>query len=103
LEAKDRGGNWRPIEYQPWYTCGNSYHRVGVTPGHGWAFEIPLPTGGFKTQVRWRYRSQGVEHTSNALATTIPATRFELAPEIKAANKIKFDGDFPFLVPTSFP
>lgn len=62
-----------------------------------------MPTGKLKTQVRWRYRSQGVEHASNAAATTIPATRFELAPEMRAANKIKFDGDFPYLVPISFP
>lgn len=103
LEAKDKGGNWRPIEFQPWYTCGNSYHRVGLSPGHGWTFDIPMPTGKLKTQVRWRYRSQGVEHASNAVATTIPATRFELAPEMRAANKIKFDGDFPYLVPISFP
>jgi len=102
LEAKDKGGNWIPIEFQPWYTCGNSYHRVGVTPGHGWTFDAPVPTGNLKTQVRWRYRSRGIEHTSNPVSTTIPARRFELEPSVRASNAIKFDGDFPYLVPT-FP
>lgn len=103
LEAKDTGGNWRPIEYQPWYTCGNSYHRVGLPSGQGWTFTVPVPPGNLKTQVRWRHQRRGETIYSNSLATTIPSTRFDLEPAVRAKSKVRYDGDFPFLVPHSFP
>lgn len=101
LEAKDSRGVWRPIEYKPWYTCGNSYHRVQLPAGMGWSFEREVPTGDLKTSVRWRFTGPD-ELISNEVASTIPSTRFELEPKSKSEWKLHEGWGYPVLVPNSF-
>lgn len=99
LEAKDMQGNWQPIEYKHWYSCGNSYHRVALQTGYGWKWEVKLPAGEFQTRVRWRYEtSEGVRY-SNEITAKIPAHRFELPAEVAKQYKLAKTFKYPALVP----
>lgn len=52
IQAKDKHGNWRDIEYLPSSWCGNSYHSLFLPPEYYWEFVIPKYTGEFKTKLR---------------------------------------------------
>lgn len=52
LQAQDKNGNWRDIEYQPNSWCGNSYHHVYLPAGYQWTFAVPQYTGTLKTHIR---------------------------------------------------
>lgn len=52
-EAIDPHGSWKPIEYLPQSDCGNSHHRVFLSPGAFWAFPAPRYNGAVKTQLRF--------------------------------------------------
>jgi len=53
-EARDAAGNWRAIEYLPSSWCGNSYHRVILSPGEEWRFKAPKYIGVMKTRLRFK-------------------------------------------------
>lgn len=52
LQAQDKNGTWRDIEYAPTSWCGNSYHEIELLPGNYWQFTIPRYHGGIKTNIR---------------------------------------------------
>ncbi len=52
IQAKDKEGNWRDIEYLPSSWCGNSYHSLFLPEDHIWEFTIPKYDGGFQTKLR---------------------------------------------------
>jgi hypothetical protein len=52
IQAKDRKGEWKDIEYLPSSWCGNSYHSLFLPPDHYWKFTIPVYEGEFKTKLR---------------------------------------------------
>lgn len=52
IQAKDKNGLWKDIEYLPGSWCGNSYHTLFLPPDHHWEFVIPVYEGEFKTQLR---------------------------------------------------
>ncbi|HXB13702.1 MAG TPA: hypothetical protein VNZ45_17065 [Bacteroidia bacterium] len=52
LQAKDRLGNWKDIEYIPHSWCGNSYHTLYLAKKEYWQFDIPIYQGEIKTQIR---------------------------------------------------
>jgi hypothetical protein len=54
LQAKDRKGKWRDIEYLPSSWCGNSYHTLYLAGKEYWQFKVPLYNGEFKTKIRAR-------------------------------------------------
>jgi hypothetical protein len=47
-------GEWKPIEYLPSSSCGNSYHDVYLKQNEYWEFEIPKFTGKIKTKLRYK-------------------------------------------------
>ena len=102
LEAKDAKGEWKPIEYLPWYTCGNSYHRVQLPPGHGWKWSVTIPQGLVKTSVRWHYKFGKDEVVSNEVQTSIPSQRFRLDAKLREKNEIRTDWGSPTLMPKNF-
>ncbi len=53
MEAMDRDGRWRPIEYLPSSGCGNSYHRVFLPHNHSWEFIAPKFEGRWDTKLRF--------------------------------------------------
>lgn len=52
LQAQDKNGEWRDIEYLPNSWCGNSYHTVELEPNAFWSFTIPNYRGEFQTKIR---------------------------------------------------
>jgi hypothetical protein len=52
IQAKDKNGNWRDIEYLPSSWCGNSYHTVYLRPNEYWDFNMPVYFGVLKTKLR---------------------------------------------------
>lgn len=102
LEAKDKAGRWKPIEYHYWYSCGNSYHRVATLPGRGWRFEVSVPTGKHPTVVRWRMADFEREYfVSNEVAASIPIERFDLGPKLQKESALQTKWVVPTLMPKS--
>ncbi|MCE3283569.1 MAG: repeat-containing protein, partial [Chitinophagaceae bacterium] len=58
LQAKDKQGQWRDIEYLPSSWCGNSYHQLFLGPAEHWKFVIPEYEGEFATLIRAKLRYQ---------------------------------------------
>lgn len=52
LQAKDKHGIWRDIEYLASSWCGNSYHQLYLPSNHYWSFKFPIYEGRFKTKFR---------------------------------------------------
>lgn len=52
LQALDRDGKWRDIEYLPSSWCGNSYHQITLAPGFFWQFNLPKYEGEYETMIR---------------------------------------------------
>jgi hypothetical protein len=74
-EAQDEIGFWREIEFRPdlGTSCGNSFHRVLLSPGQYWQFAAPLYQGSFKTKIRCRLDPTGQPR----FASTIYSNEFE--------------------------
>ncbi len=52
LQAQDKNGTWRDIEYLPSSWCGNSYHQLYLPSRFQWLFTVPEYTGTRKTKIR---------------------------------------------------
>lgn len=52
MQAIDKKGIWRDIEYSPQSWCGNSYHTVVLPENSMWEFTSPVYHGGQKTKLR---------------------------------------------------
>ena len=52
LQAQNKDGNWKDIEYMPNSWCGNSYHQIKLEPNAFWDFVIPNYQGEFSTKIR---------------------------------------------------
>jgi hypothetical protein len=57
-EARDQGGDWKPIENLPTSFCGNSYHSAYLPPGHYWEFRAPVYFGSMKTKLRYHLQAK---------------------------------------------
>jgi hypothetical protein len=89
LQAKDKDGKWKDIEYLPSSWCGNSYHMVYLPPNNYWRFIIPVYDGKVKTQLRavLSYKSsiEGDEQIiySNEFSGSINPGQFSRIPSYK--------------------
>lgn len=52
LQALDKDGEWRDIEYLPGSWCGNSYHQLYLPSHYFWKFAVPEYKGTLKTRIR---------------------------------------------------
>jgi len=52
MQAQDKSGIWRDIEYLPSSWCGNSYHTVTLPPLQYWSFVAPVYDGAIATRLR---------------------------------------------------
>ncbi|HEY1053972.1 MAG TPA: WG repeat-containing protein, partial [Emticicia sp.] len=52
VQALDKKGVWRDIEYLPNSWCGNSYHTLSLKPDEYWEFKSPAYKGDFQTKLR---------------------------------------------------
>ncbi len=69
IQALDKSGEWKDIEYLPSSWCGNSYHSLFIPPNHSWDFVVPKYEGEFKTKLRakLRYKSKRDQKESEIL------------------------------------
>lgn len=58
-EALDEYQQWRPIEYLDRGFCGNSSHRVFLSPGQYWRFSVPVYAGDMRRPMRFRLSLPG--------------------------------------------
>ena len=52
VQALDRHGNWKDIEYLPRAWCGNSYHTLSLEANQAWELATAIYTGSFNTKLR---------------------------------------------------
>ena len=52
IQALDKCGDWKNIEYLPRSSCGNSYGSTTLNSKHYWLFSTPKYEGDFKTKLR---------------------------------------------------
>lgn len=52
MQALDKAGQWKDIEYCPQSWCGNSYHTLHLPAAHYWEFTVPEYEGALKTKLR---------------------------------------------------
>jgi hypothetical protein len=79
LEAL-RDGKWHAIEIGETGGCGVCYHKTTLLAGEQWTYQRPLPKGDFRTRIRFAYWHDRKRVYSNEIETTIPSTKFDLAP-----------------------
>ncbi|HMS54406.1 MAG TPA: hypothetical protein PKA27_03310 [Fimbriimonadaceae bacterium] len=99
LEAKNSKGEWAPIEYHPWYTCGNSYHNVQLPAGKSWAFFSPMLYGNFRTQIRWQLAGPGPDLISNEIQWDLNPERLTLPSDLAKTHFIEMGWKVPTLRP----
>jgi hypothetical protein len=62
MQAQDKNGVWKDIEYLPSSWCGNSYHTLFLAPNELWEFSTPVYQGEFKTKIRAQLIYKKVKH-----------------------------------------
>lgn len=65
MQALDREGNWKDIDYLPSSWCGNSYHVLSLEPGAYWKFVIPKFEGEIPTKLRIQLEYIDALHPKN--------------------------------------
>lgn len=62
LQAQDKDGNWRDIQYLMGSWCGNSYHSLHLPPDMQWDFKVPEFDGVLETKLRAKleYKTRNV-------------------------------------------
>lgn len=93
-EARDKNGNWQPVEYFFNDRCGNSFDEFALAPHYVLNFELPRYTGTFKTKMRLCIRlDNGLFAFSNEWPAYINERQFE-KPKEALDKDIKIFYDF---------
>lgn len=75
-EAKNKEGQWKPIEYWQYSTCGNSYLSEKVKSNGILKTESKAYTGNFKTEVRFKLLNDNKVYYSNSVVGFINVSQF---------------------------
>lgn len=90
-EAKDVLGQWKPIEFRMRSDCGNSYHRVCLSAGRAWTWDVASSTGSMKTSTRFVLYLGDKRLMSPELITSLNPSIFEL-PDQLSGYQLNPDG-----------
>ena len=82
-EAKDINGNWKPIEYWRFSTCGNSYGSEKIDSEKVIKTESRKYSGNFKTEIRFKLLEDNEVFYSNSLICNINSSLFKISDEVK--------------------
>ena len=82
-EAKDKNGEWKPIEYWRYSTCGNSYFSDKLEPNGIIKTSSKSYKGTFKTEIRYKLLQNGKNYYSNSLICKIDISQFDLSEKVK--------------------
>jgi hypothetical protein len=89
LQAQDKKGEWRDIEYLPGSWCGNSYHHVYLPSRYQWMFVVPEYAGTLRTKIRAALgyqtglRSDEQWLYSNEIEGSVNPDQFDKMPKYK--------------------
>ena len=77
-EAIDKKGNWKPIEFWGFSTCGNSYDRkINFNSNQIIELDSPKYKGDFSTKIRFKLRLNNKIYYSNPLYSKINISKFQ--------------------------
>jgi hypothetical protein len=82
IQAMNKLGEWKSIQYLPNSWCGNSYHKLYLPSGTYWNFATPVFKGRYKTKLRiyliYKESPQGKDEIvySNEIYGSINAGQF---------------------------
>lgn len=106
IEAKDRTGVWRPIEYVSRPTsCTSTIGFIKIHPKEFCLLALPLFRGDFKTQIRVKLKNQHSILISEAFPGYINEDQFKFKPDswLKRALNESTQNQFPFWFLGSIP
>lgn len=77
-EAVDEKGKWKPIEFQGFSTCGNSYDRkINFNSNQIIELDSQKYKGNFSTKIRFKLRLNSQIYYSNSLPAKINISKFQ--------------------------
>lgn len=95
-EAKDKDGNWQPLEYWVYSGCGNSYFSpLSLESGKCVLVPIKRYTGNFKTEIRLKFKYDRTIFYSEPFEGTISES--QLRKETEKVNGILYRGPASYL------
>lgn len=80
-EAKNKNGEWKPIEYWNYSWCGNSYLSENIESQKIIKTETKKYNGTFETDIRFKFLINSEVFYSNQLKCKIDITQFEIPKE----------------------
>ncbi|XLS27953.1 hypothetical protein ACJD0Z_12175 [Flavobacteriaceae bacterium M23B6Z8] len=81
-EAKNKKGDWKPIEYWEYSWCGNSYLRDKLEPNGILKTESKVYNGNFETQIRFKLLNDDKVYYSNPMVGFVNLLQFEIPNDI---------------------
>lgn len=88
-EAKDKNGEWKPIEYWQYASCGNSYLSNKLEPNGILKTESIAYNGNFKTEIRFKLLNEKKIYYSNYIIGRINESQFKIPKDIKTKWPIR--------------
>ncbi len=77
IEAKDKNGNWSPVQFWPKSGCGNSYYSKYLFPDNTLLFTVDNNFGNQKTNMRLRLHGNDTIYVSNEFEGTVDESIFD--------------------------
>ncbi|MGS2727891.1 hypothetical protein ACU8DI_14875 [Psychroserpens sp. BH13MA-6] len=88
-EAKDTNGEWKPIEYWQYASCGNSYLSNKLEPNGIIKTESIAYDGNIETDIRFKLLNENKVYYSNSIIGKISENQFKLPNDIKTKWPIR--------------
>ncbi len=82
LEAIDKNGLWRPIQFWPISGCGNSYYSESILPNQTLLFTVKKDFGDFSTRMRLRLHGTDTILISQEFSGSIDYKMFTIKDNI---------------------
>lgn len=82
-EAKNKDGDWKPIEYWSYSWCGNSDFGKAIAPEHIIRTKSKCYSGSYETEIRFKLLSDNKVYYSNVLNGTIEFSLFNNSTALK--------------------
>ena len=88
-EAKNINGEWKPVEYWQYSTCGNSYLTEKLEPNGILKTETKAYKGNFETQIRFKLLNNSHIYYSNSIIGFVDLKQFEIPKNIDESGLSK--------------
>jgi len=88
-EAKNQDGEWKPIEYWKYSSCGSSYMDEKLKTNGILKTESKVYDGGFETQIRFKLLNDNANYYSNPITGYVDLAHFNIPNNITEYNAYK--------------